>query len=90
MSESNGNNEIMFYSTSWCGDCRRSRKVFQALGVSFTDIDIEERPEAAEIVRKVNGGAQSVPTIIFPDGTVLVEPSNAVLEQKLTALGATN
>ncbi|HZC06921.1 MAG TPA: glutaredoxin domain-containing protein [Ktedonobacterales bacterium] len=88
MSESNTENEIKFYSTSWCGDCRRSRKVFQALGVSFSDIDIEEHPEAAEIVRQVNHGAQSVPTIIFPDGTVLVEPSNAVLEQKLTALAA--
>lgn len=89
MSESNGTHDIMFYSTSWCGDCRRSRKVFQALGVSFTDIDIEENPEAAEVVRKVNRGAQSVPTIIFPDGAVLVEPSNAVLEQKLKALAAT-
>lgn len=78
--------EIMFYSTSWCGDCRRSRKVFQAMGVSYTDIDIEKHPEAAEIVRKLNHGAQSVPTILFPDGSVLVEPSNAVLEQKLSAL----
>ena len=86
MSESTTDNEIKFYSTSWCGDCRRSRKVLQALGVSFTDIDIEEDPQAAEIVRKVNRGAQSVPTIIFPDGSVLVEPSNAALEQKITAL----
>jgi mycoredoxin len=88
MSESNGANEIKFYSTTWCGDCRRSRKVFQAMGVSFTDIDIEEHPEAAEIVRRANHGRQSVPTIIFPDGSVLVEPSNAVLEQKLTELAA--
>lgn len=78
--------EITFYSTSWCGDCRRSRKVFEAMGVSYTDIDIEQRPEAAEIVRKLNHGAQSVPTILFPDGSVLVEPSNAVLEQKLATL----
>ena len=76
----------MFYSTSWCGDCRRSRKVFQAMGVSFVDVDIEEDPAAAEIVRKVNRGSQSVPTIIFPDGSVLVEPSNAALEQKLATL----
>lgn len=86
MSESTTDNDIKFYSTSWCGDCRRSRKVLQALGVSFTDIDIEEDPEAAEIVRKVNRGSQSVPTIIFPDGSVLVEPSNVALEQKVAAL----
>jgi mycoredoxin len=88
MSESNGENEIKFYSTTWCGDCRRSRKVFQAMGVSFTDIDIEEHPEAAEIVRRVNHGRQSVPTIVFPDGSTLTEPSNALLEQKLVALAA--
>lgn len=86
MSETIGTSDIRFYSTSWCGDCRRSRKVFQAMGVGFEDIDIEEHPEAAEIVRKANHGMQSVPTIIFPDGTVLVEPSNATLEQKLSTL----
>ena len=86
MSESTGAGEIKFYSTTWCGDCRRSRKVFQAMGVEFVDIDIEKHPEAAEIVRTVNHGMQSVPTIVFPDGSVLVEPSNAALEQKLTAL----
>ncbi|HEX8727810.1 MAG TPA: glutaredoxin domain-containing protein [Ktedonobacterales bacterium] len=86
MSETIGTSDIRFYSTTWCGDCRRSRKVFQAMGVGFEDIDIEEHPEAAEIVRKANHGMQSVPTIIFPDGTVLVEPSNATLEQKLSTL----
>lgn len=85
MSESTNQDEIKFYSTSWCGDCRRSRKVFQAMGINFVDIDIEEDSAAAAIVRQVNRGAQSVPTIIFPDGSVLVEPSNAVLEQKLLA-----
>lgn len=86
MSESTNQTDIKFYSTTWCGDCRRSRKVFQAMGVSFVEIDIEEDPAAADIVRQVNRGSQSVPTIIFPDGSVLVEPSNAALEQKLAAL----
>ena len=86
MSDTTKTDQILFYSTSWCGDCRRSRKVFEAVGVSYTDIDIEEHPEAAEIVRELNHGAHSVPTIIFPDGSVLVEPSNAVLEEKLTTL----
>lgn len=88
MSDTTSNSEIIFYSTTWCGDCRRSRKVFEAMGVPYNEIDIEEDPEAAKIVREVNKGAQSVPTIIFPDGSVLVEPSNAALEQKLTALAA--
>jgi mycoredoxin len=72
------------YSTTWCSDCRRSKKVFEAMGVDYTLIDIEQQPEYAELVKKVNNGQQSVPTIVFPDGTTLTEPSNAVLEQKLT------
>lgn len=81
-------NEILFYSTTWCGDCHRSRRVFSEMGVAYKDIDIEDHPEAAEIVIKVNHGRRSVPTIVFPDGSVLVEPSNAVLEAKLTALAS--
>lgn len=87
MSDTIKSDQIMFYSTTWCGDCRRSRKVFDALGVSYRDIDIEEDPKSAEIVRSINKGSQSVPTIIFPDGSVLVEPSNALLERKLIDLG---
>jgi len=71
------------YTTSWCGDCRRSKKVFAALGVPYTEVDIEQHEEAAEIVRRLNHGGQSVPTILFPDGTTLVEPSNSALEAKL-------
>lgn len=56
------------------------------MGVAYTDIDIDDQPEAAALVRSLNDGMQRVPTILFPDGTVLVEPSNAALEQKLTAL----
>lgn len=82
--------EIKFYSTTWCGDCRRSRKVFEAMGVPYTEIDIEENPKAAEIVRNVNKGSQSVPTIVFPDGSTLTEPSNAVLEEKLSQLIGAN
>jgi mycoredoxin len=88
MSDTSKTDKILFYSTTWCGDCRRSRKVFDAMGVAYTDIDIEQDPKAAELVRSLNHGAQSVPTILFPDGAVLVEPSNAALEQKLLALQA--
>jgi mycoredoxin len=86
MSDTTSQNEITFYTTTWCGDCRRSRKVFESMGVTYNEIDIEKHPDAAKIVREINHGAQSVPTIIFPDGSVLVEPSNAILEQKLTGI----
>jgi mycoredoxin len=75
--------QIVMYSTTWCGDCRRARKVFAALDVPYTEIDIERNEDAAETVVRLNKGARSVPTILFPDGTKLVEPSNAELESKL-------
>lgn len=86
MSDTTSQSEITFYTTKWCGDCRRSRKVFESMGVTYHEIDIEKHPEAAKIVSEINHGSHSVPTIIFPDGSILVEPSNAVLEQKLTGI----
>lgn len=79
--------EILLYTTSWCGDCRRAKKVFAALGVPYAEIDIDSRPDAAEQVKLLNGGMRSVPTIVFADGTILAEPSNRVLEAKLSSLG---
>lgn len=77
---------IVMYSTSWCGDCRRAKRVFTALGVEYTEVNIEEDERAAEEVVRLNRGNRSVPTILFPDGSVLVEPSNATLEAKIASL----
>jgi len=74
---------ITMYTTTWCGDCRRAKRVFAALGVPYEEVNIERDPHAAERVRRLNSGTQSVPTILFPDGTRLVEPSNTTLEAKL-------
>ncbi len=71
------------FTTPWCGDCRRAKRVFAELGVPFTEIDIEDYPAAAAVVMRINGGARSVPTILFPDGTTLTEPSTATLTAKL-------
>lgn len=79
--------EIVMFTTTWCSDCRRAKRVFAALHVPYREVDIEKHAEAADLVARINHGARSVPTIVFPDGTVLVEPSNAVLEKKLTELG---
>jgi len=77
---------ILMYSTTWCGDCRRAKRVFAALGVEYTEINIEENAVAAELVMRLNDGMRSVPTILFPDGSMLVEPSSVALEAKLTPL----
>jgi mycoredoxin len=74
---------IVMYTTTWCGDCRRAKRVFAALGVPYMEINIEESSQAAETVRRLNGGTHSVPTILFPDGARLTEPSNQALETQL-------
>jgi mycoredoxin len=70
---------ITMYSTTWCGDCRRAKRVFADFGVSYREVNIEDDQDAAELVQTLNNGLRSVPTIVFPDGSVLVEPSNAAL-----------
>ncbi len=74
---------IVMYSTQWCPDCRRAKQFFDERGVPYTAIDIENDPDAARRVLELNGGMSSVPTIVFGDGSVLVEPSNRELAQKL-------
>jgi len=77
---------IVLYGTTWCFDSRRARRVFDELEIPYRWVDIDQDPEARKFVEEVNHGYRSVPTIIFPDGTMLVEPSNGVLREKLTAL----
>ena len=74
---------IVMYGTSWCPDCRRAQRVFDLLGKPYTYVNIEKDEQAADYVMQVNRGSQSVPTIVFPDGSILVEPSNAELQAKL-------
>lgn len=76
------NNEIIMYTTQWCGDCRRAKRFFNEYGISYTEVDIEQRPEAIAEVEKLNRGMRSVPTILFADGSVLVEPSYQQLAEK--------
>lgn len=74
---------ITVYATRWCGDCMLAKHVLKEQGVPYSLIDIDAEPEAAEIVQRLNGGMQTVPTIIFPDGSVLVEPNRRQLEAAL-------
>jgi mycoredoxin len=81
--ENQNSDKIVMYGATWCGDCRRAKKFFDQKGVAYDWIDLEQNPEAVEVVLKHNNGMQSIPTILFPDGEVLVEPSNARLAEKL-------
>ncbi len=77
---------ITMYAAEWCGDCRRAKRVMDSLNVPYTYINIDDDEAAAAEVVRINQGSRSIPTIIFPDGSVLVEPSNSVLTQKLVDL----
>jgi mycoredoxin len=74
------------YGAEWCGDCRRSKRFLDSNNVEYTYVDVEEDKSAAEIVVEINGGAQSIPVIVFSDGTHLTEPSDIDLKAKLEAL----
>jgi len=75
--------KITVYSTTWCGDCRRAKRFLDDNNVAYELVNIDENPEAVELVEKINRGYRSVPTIVFPDGSILVEPSNSELANKL-------
>jgi mycoredoxin len=84
MSSSNG--KIRMYTTPWCGDCVRAKQVMKSMQVPFEEIDISQDEDAAATVVRVNNGHRSVPTIIFPDGSVLTEPRAPVLAAKLASM----
>ncbi len=74
---------ISLYGAPWCPDCKRSKKFLNEQRVPYNWIDIEDNPEAQKLVQDHNDGKQIIPTIFFPDGSFLVEPSNAELAKKL-------
>lgn len=78
--------KIKVFGTPWCGDCRRTRKILDDRAVDYEWIDINQDKAGEKFVIKTNQGNRSVPTILFPDETILVEPSNAKLSEKLDAL----
>lgn len=78
--------DITMYSADWCGDCRRSKRLLDELGVDYTVIDVEADPAASEKVIEINGGMRSIPVIVFKDGSHLTEPSDNDLKAKLQAL----
>ena len=79
--------QITMYGADWCGDCRRSKRLFEELNVEYTLIDTDSDLTAADKVIEITGGAKSIPVIVFSDGTHLTEPSDNDLKAKLQSLG---
>ncbi len=78
---------FVMYTTSWCGYCKRLKAQLAELAVSFEEINIEEVAGTAEIVERVNGGNQTVPTLVFSDGTAMTNPSAKQVAAKLAEIG---
>ena len=74
------------YTTTWCGYCRRLKRQLAEEGIEINEVDIDRDPAAAEYVMKVNGGFQTVPTMVFADGSTLTNPSARAVKQRMEDL----
>jgi mycoredoxin len=74
------------YSTPWCGYCHRLKNQLDREGVEYDVVDIEQHPEAASLVETVNHGNQTVPTLVYSDGTAQTNPSLKQVQEKLASL----
>jgi mycoredoxin len=77
--------DLTMYSTIWCGYCRRLRSQMDREGIDYLVVDIEDDLAAAELVMSVNGGMQTVPTLVFADGSALSNPTLAQVKAQLAA-----
>jgi mycoredoxin len=77
---------LTMYTTQWCAFCKRLKRQLAADGIEMSEIDIEQDPAAAEYVMSVNGGFQTVPTVVFPDGSALTNPSATMVKERLREL----
>ena len=76
------------YTTRWCAFCRRLKSQLACKGIEVVEVDIETDPGAADFVMTVNGGNQTVPTVLFDDGSALTNPSAAQVVDRMNALAS--
>lgn len=74
------------YTTTWCGYCFRLKSQLKRAGVAYDEVDIEEQPDAADLVATINSGNQTVPTLVFTDGSALTNPSVVQVQDRLATL----
>lgn len=76
---------LTMYTTPWCGYCQRLKGQLERAGISWSEVNIEDDPAAAAKVKEINGGNETVPTLVFADGSALTNPSLKQIEAKLAA-----
>jgi mycoredoxin len=79
--------QVTMYTTSWCGYCFRLKSQLERAGVAYDEVSIEEQPAAADLVAAINEGNQTVPTLVFADGSALTNPSVGQVTNRLAGLG---
>ena len=75
---------VTMYTTTWCGYCVRLKRLMQREGIEFAEVDIETDDRAADVVMRANGGNRTVPTLVFPDGSALTNPSIEQVKAQLS------
>ncbi len=76
-------NALIIYTAAWCGDAWRVLQLLDDYEVAYTAVDVDQDPAAADRVRELNGGHLIIPTLVFPEGDHMAEPSNARLMTRL-------
>jgi glutaredoxin len=74
---------VTVYGAEWCGDCRRATRWLEASGIAWTWIDRDADPAVRRMLAEA--GYLAIPVVVLPDGTVLVEPSDAALAEAVSA-----
>jgi mycoredoxin len=77
---------LTMYTTTWCGFCKNLKRQLGKAGIEINEVNIEQDPEAARFVESVNGGNQTVPTLLFADGSTMCNPSAIQVQKKLAEL----
>jgi len=77
---------VTMYSTQWCGYCHRLKSQLDREGIAYDVVDIEQDPSAADVVMAANRGNQTVPTLVYADGSAQTNPSVAEVKAKLAAI----
>lgn len=75
--------ELVLYGADWCGDCRRAKVWLRENNVPFTEVDVENDDAARDRAIEIANGRKNIPVLVLPNGTVLIEPTNAQLAAAL-------
>ena len=78
--------QLTMYTTSWCGYCFRLKSQLERAGLAYDEVDIEQQSDAADLVASINQGNQTVPTLVFRDGSALTNPSVGQVRDRLLAI----